>query len=274
MRVIALLPTELLGQLTSVLGDAHSVHAAFDPVDLHQSICTIDADLLIFDPMVCDGQYADAIEATLYRFPWLPIIVYTTVSARSMALVLRLAPYGLRHMVLYGIDDETLPFLELVERVPAYPVIDLILCELNNSLISLPLALRRAVELLFKSPLRARTSSDLAQLAGMTRGTLYRHMATAGLQPRLLIDCARLLRAYTLLRTPGSRLKETSAKLGFASPETLSELLREWTGHTMRSIHQGIEPELFVRLLANSLIRTRQKMEELAETCEATASSG
>jgi hypothetical protein len=28
----------------------------------------------------------------------------------------------------------------------------------------------------------------------------------AGLQPRHLIVCARLLRAYTLLRAPGSRL--------------------------------------------------------------------
>ena len=130
-----------------------------------------------------------------------------------------------------------------------------------------------AAELLFKSPSRARTSADLAGLAGMTRRSLYRHTATAGLQPRLLIDCARLLRADTLLRNPGSRLKDTSAKLGFASPETLSELLQEWTGHTVRTIHQGVQSEDFVRFLAGRLLRTTHESGGFEEARESITES-
>ncbi|MBC7673237.1 MAG: helix-turn-helix domain-containing protein [Polaromonas sp.] len=103
----------------------------------------------------------------------------------------------------------------------------------------------------------------------MTRRSLYRHAATVGLQPRLLIDCARLLRAYSILRNPGSRLKDTSAKLGFASPETLSELLQEWTGHTVRTIHQGVPPVVFVRLLSARLLRTTHKKGDFEDPHEA-----
>ena len=155
MRIVTILPTELLASLTDALGEAHSVHNATDSIELHQLICSVDTDLMILDPTVRDGQFADAIETTVSSFRSRPIIVYTTVSARAMALVLRLAPLGLQHMVLYGIDDEPRAFLELIERVPAYPVIDLMLCELSSSLTLLPIAAQRAVGC-FSSRHRAR----------------------------------------------------------------------------------------------------------------------
>jgi AraC-like DNA-binding protein len=254
MNIVALLPSELLAQLIDAVGDAHSLHAATDPVELNQLTASVDADLVIIDPTICVGRFADAIIEIVFGLQDVPVVVYTIVSALAMALVLRLAPVGVRHLVLYGIDDEPHAFLALIERVPAYPIIDLMLRELNDALSTLPSRVNRAVELLFKSPSRARTGAELAQMAGMTRRSLYRHMATAGLQPRDLIDCARLLRAYTLLRAPGSRLKETSAKLGFARSQTLSDLLREWTGQTTRGIPRGMKPDAFVRLLADRVL--------------------
>jgi len=118
---------------------------------------------------------------------------------------------------------------------------------------TLPVAVSRAVEHLFRSPTRVRNSQELAKLAGMASRSLYRHMMPAGLQPRHLIVCARLLRAYTLLRTPGSRLKEITAKVGYADPDTLTKLLQEWTGQSPKEIRRDVPPELFVRLLADHL---------------------
>ena len=180
-------------------------------------------------------------------------------------VTLRLAQVGVRHLVLHGIDDDPRLFLEVIERIPAYPVIGVMLDELEGPLSSLPPRVTRAIELLFQSPSRARTSTDLAQMAGMTRRALYRVMAPAGLQPRKLIDCARLLRAYTLLREPGSRLTEASAKLGFADPQTLSDLIREWTGQTTRSIHHGVPAATFAHLLATYLLRADDIAPALAE---------
>ena len=181
------------------------------------------------------------------------MLIYTTVSAGSMAAVLRLANRGVRHMVLFAVDDDPWFFRELVERIPAYPVVDLMMDELRVSLALLPQRVTRAIQLLFESPTRAHTSTELAQLAGLTRRSLYRLMSPAGLQPRKVVDCAHLLRAYTLLSVPGSRLKETSTRLGFAAPQTLTDLLREWTGHTTRTIQRGVPPGTFVRLLSNTL---------------------
>ena len=78
-------------------------------------------------------------------------------------------------------------------------------------------------------------------------------MTPAGLQPRHLIVCARLLRAYTLLRTPGSRLKEITVKVGYSDPDTLTKLLHEWTGQSPKDIRRDIAPAAFVRLLAEHL---------------------
>lgn len=265
MQIITLLPPRLLAHVVEVLAGAHSVHPATNPIELHRLICCQDAGLLILDPSLRDGEFAVAIEATVAQFQTLPVLVYTTVSARAMGLTMRLAHVGVRHLVLHDIDDDPRLFLEVIERIPAYPIIDVMLRELDGPLSLLPPRITRAIELLFQSPSRARTSTDLAQLAGMTRRTLYRLMAPASLQPRKVIDCARLLRAYTLLREPGSRLKEVSARLGFADPQTLSDLILDWTGETTRSIHHGVPAAAFAHQLATYLLRADVIAPELAE---------
>lgn len=271
MQLLALLPSHLLEHLTEVVGEAHSVRSASDPLELHRLLRSVDASLLLVDPMVADGRFADDIERLIIEFSNLPTVVYTTVSARAMGLVLRFAPLGVRHLVLFEHDDEPHQLLELIDRVPAYPVIELMLRELREMLSPLPASVRRAVQQIFISPSGARTGADLAAMAGMTRRSLYRHMLASGLRPRDLIDCARLLRAFVLLRIPGNRLKDTSAKLGFADPDTLRDLIREWTGQTTRSLRRDIEPDTLVRLLAAHLQRTRGEFDTLLEPLGATA---
>lgn len=262
MQIVALLPIEHLTQLMVTLGDIHVVHAASEPVALHQLLCTVDADLMMLDPMTGKGEFGDAVEEIVGVFRDVPLVVYTTVSAASMACVLRLAPLGLRHLVLYGIDDDPRALMELIERIPSSPLAEAMLTALRDPLALLPMTARRAVAVLFHSPSRVRTGADLAALAGMTRRSLYRHMAIVGLQPRLLIDAALLVRAYSLLRPRGSRLKDASARLGFARPETLSQLFREWTGYTARSVHQALDPASFVQLLARNVIRAATAVED------------
>lgn len=167
MQVITLLPPKLLAHVVGVVAGAHSVQPATNPIELHRIVCSRDAGLLILDPALRDGEFADAIEATVAQSQSLPILVYTTVSARAMGLTLRLAHMGVRDLVLHDIDDDPQHFLEVIERIPANAVIDLMLRELDGLLSLLPPRLTRAIELLFQFPSRARTSIDLAQLAGV-----------------------------------------------------------------------------------------------------------
>jgi AraC-like DNA-binding protein len=261
LHVVALLPRNLLAHLRLVLGDAHSLDTATDSAELHSLLRTEATDLLIVDPSVRDGQFAEAIEEIIAGQPTLTVVVYTTLAPTEMRLIVRLARLGVQHVVLNRFDDEPRRFLDLIERVPAHPMAELMLQELAAPLRALPIVVARAVEQLFRSPARVKNSQELARLAGMAPRSLYRHMMPAGLQPRHLIVCARLLRAYTLLRAPGSRLKEITLKLGYSDPDTLSNLLLEWTGRVPKEIRRAVPPELFVRLLADHLQRVEPEEE-------------
>ncbi|MES2176240.1 MAG: AraC family transcriptional regulator [Gemmatimonadota bacterium] len=262
MHVVVLLPRNLLTHLRVVLGDLHVLNAAADPAELHSLLRAEAADLLIVDPAMREGQFSDEIVEMIAGHPTLPVIVYTTLAPMAIRLVVRLAPLGVHQVVLNRFDDEPRRFLDLIERVPAHPMAELMLQELATPLRALPVVVTRAIEQLFRSPARVKNSQELARLAGMAPRSLYRHMTPAGLQPRHLIICARLLRAYTLLRAPGSRLKEISAKLGYADPDTLSSLLHDWTGRAPKEIRRSVPPEMFVRLLANRLRQPDAEEEE------------
>jgi AraC-like DNA-binding protein len=228
-------------------------------------LSTEDVDLLVLDPAVREGALAEALEEIIARRPSLPVIVYTTLTPAAMRLILRLAQVGVQHVVLNRFDDEPKRFLDLIERVPAHPMAELLLQELAAPLRTLPVVLARAIEQLVRSPSRAKNVPELAALAGMTPRTLYRHLTPAGLPPRHLIAGARLLRAYTFLKNPGSRLKEVSLKLGYPEPQKLSEQLREWTGLAPKQIRREVGPSEFVQLLVEHLRRADATEEDAVE---------
>jgi AraC-like DNA-binding protein len=265
LHVVACLPRHLLAHLRIVVGDTHSLAAATDPAELHSMLRVGDADLLIIDPAMRDGGQAEAIEDIIARHASLPVVVYTTLTPMSMRHVMRLARLGVQHVVLNRFDDEPRRFLDLIERVPAHPVAELMLRELAEPLRLMPVVLARAVEQLVRSPSRARTIPDFAAMAGMTSRTLYRHLTPMGLPPRQLLIGARLLRAYIFLRGPDSRLKEVAVKLGYAQPEQLSEQLRDWTGLAAKDIRRTLTPTEFVRRIADHLRRVGAEAEDEVE---------
>ena len=248
-----------------MIGHAHSLSAATDSAELYAILAAEDADLLVLDPAAREGMMVESLEALVNRHPRLPVIVYTTLTPQAMRLVVRLARVGVQHVVLNRFDDEPRRFLDLIERVPAHPLSELLLEQLAEPMRQLPVVLARAIEQLVRSPSRASSVPELAALAGMTSRTLYRYMASAGLPPRELIVCARLLRAYTFLRSPDSRLKEVSVKLGYAEPARLSEQLREWTGFAPKELRHSVEPTDFVRRLVDRLRRAELEDEQAAD---------
>ena len=248
-----------------MLGSSHSLSTVTDAAELHTILRVDDVDLLVLDPVAREGMLAEALEEIIARHPSLPVIIYTTLTPNAMRLVLRLARVGVQHVVLNRFDDEPRRFLELIERVPAHPMAELLLQELAAPLQTLPVVLARAIEQLVCSPSRAKNIPELAALAGMTPRTLYRHLTPAGLPPRQLIVCARLLRAYTFLRGPGSRLKEVSLKLGYAEPRQMSEQLRQWTGLAPKEVRRDVGPSEFVHLLVEHLRRADATEEDAVE---------
>lgn len=246
-----------------MLGDSHSLGPATDSAELHSLLRSGEVDLLIVDPSMRDGLLSEGIEEVIARYPALPVIVYTILAPSAMRQVVRLGWLGVQHVVLNRFDDEPRRFLELIERVPAQSLADLMLHELEESLRALPIVVSRAIEQLFRSPSRVKGTPELATMAGMIPRTLYRQLAPVGLQPRQLIMCARLMRAYVLLRGPEPRLKDIAQRLGYSDPSGMSEQLKEWTGFTPKEIRRTLGPEQFVRLLADHLRHADDEIEDV-----------
>ncbi len=245
-----------------MLGDGHSLSAAADSAELHSLLRVDDVELLVVDPAVRDGALAEAIEDIIGRYPSLPVVVYTSLAPTAMRLVVRLARLGVQHVVLNRFDDEPRRFLDLIERVPAHPIAEMMLQELAPQLRALPVVLARAIEQLVRSPSRVKNTQELARMAGMIPRTLYRYLTPVGLQPRHLIVAARLLRAYTYLHAPSSRLKEVALKLGYVDPGLLSAQLRDWTGLSPKDFRRSVTPAELVRLLADHLRRADAEEED------------
>ena len=260
MDVVALLPRHLLSHLRIVLGSDHAPVIASGWADLHVIVQRGPVDLVVADPLVTGDAHADVLEGLKRQFSSVAIVVYTSLSPRSMQAVVRLARCGVEHVVLHRFDDEPRRFLELLESIPSNALGDRMLRELAMPVSALPVVVGRAVESLFRSPGRFQNSGDLASAAGMNLRTLYRNLEPAGLySARSLVVAARLLRAYGYLRDPGRSIKDVAAKAGYHSAWQLSRQMREMTGMTAEQVRRELDGEMIVSLLAEQVRRRRRK---------------
>ena len=254
MDVVAFLPRQLQNHLTIVLGAQHELIPAGGWDELRTIVLQRVTDVLVVDPLADGTLRTDVVEEIHRRFASLTIVIYTQLSATSMRAILQLGRGGIEHVVLNRFDDERRRFLDLIERVPAQILSDQMLRHLAPELSRLPVTMVRAIEQLFRSPSRFRTTQDLSAAAGTILRTLYRQLDSAGIHsPRLLVAAARLLRAYALLRDPGRQVKEVAAKVGYHSQYQLTQHMRTLTGYTPRSVRMYVEPEQFVSLLAEGI---------------------
>ena len=253
MEVVALLPPPLLSHLRVVLGNEHSVTTVSDWVTLAEAVRRHPVDIVVLDPQSTAGVKTDEVLAILEQHPSLPIVLYTYLSPLMMGAVAELARYGVRQVVLHRFDDEPRRFLELLERQPGFAICETLLERIGEPLSRLPTSLARAVERLFRSPAQIHVS-DLAQSAGMTVRMLYRKFDQAGLSsPRVLVQSARLLRAFAYMRDPGLLLEDIASKLHYQSPRALTKQMQDATGLTPTEVRGRLSAEDFVNILVGRL---------------------
>ena len=256
MDVAALLSPQLLTHLRVVLGRSHRIHAAEGWGGLAKIVQSESVDLLVADP-AADGQVRVAeLQQLIRQFPSVPVVVYTALSPATMKAVVQLARVGVEHVVLNRFDDEPRRFRDLLEGVPGHALADQILRQLADPLAALPIQVSRAVEQLYRSPGRFRSTDDLASAAGMNKRTLYRNLEPVGfVSPRLLVVAARLLRVYAHLRDPGRQIKEIADKVGYHSPWQLTQQMRDVTGYTPRTVRRRVGADEFIALLTRRVYR-------------------
>ena len=260
MDVAAFLSSQLLTHLRVVLGRGHRLHPVEGWTELTKVLREEVVDLLVADP-AADGHVKVAeLQQLMRQFPSVPVVIYTPLSPATMRAVVQLARAGVEHVVLNRFDDEPRRFRDLLEGVPGHALADQMLRQLAGPLAGLPIQVSRAVEQLYRSPGRFRSTDDLAAAAGMNKRTLYRNLEPVGFySPRLLVVAARLLRVYAHLRDPGRQIKEIADKVGYHSPWQLTQQMREVTGYTPRTVRRRVGAEEFIALLARRVYRPATK---------------
>jgi len=260
LDVVAFLPRSLLSHLRIVLGSEHTLTPVVTWAELQTTVQHLVSDLVVADPAATGSVEIEALESLRRQFPSLPVIVYTSLAPASIKAIVRLAKSGVEHVVLSRFDDEPRKFLELIEGIPAFSLGDRMLQELASPLSCLPVVVVRAVDQLFRSPVRFKNAQDLATAAGMNLRTLYRNLEPAGIySARALVVSARLLRAYAYLKDPGRSIKDVAAKAGYHSPWQLSQQMRELTGFTTEQVRRDVDEDALVALLAEQVRRRRRK---------------
>ena len=97
--------------------------------------------------------------------------------------------------------------------------------------IQAPIGLRGRVErLLSASPAGRLTAMEVARLTGVSRRTLVRRLAEAGVGYRQLIDTEQRGRAERLLRDGGLSYARMAEELGYTDPTSFSRARRRWFG--------------------------------------------
>ena len=263
MDVVALLPRHLLTHLTRVLGPAHTLSAPADWTALRATVRSRIVDVVVADPALDGRVRTEELVEIRERFPSLPIVLYTSLSAPAVQGIIQLARYGVEHVVLARFDDDPQRFLELLEAVPGQVLGDRMLRALREPIGKLPVAIGRAIEQLYRSPARFHGARDLAMASGLTPRGLYRHLAAVGMPSvKALVVSARLVRAYGYLRDPGRSIKETAAQVGYHRPWLLTKQMRDYTGFVPSDVRTALAPEAFVMLLTTRVRTERQDEEE------------
>ena len=256
MDVLAYLPRPLFARLRLILGQAHTLTAVDGWEELHALAAQRSIELVVVDPAIAGEMQLAEVLTLRERFPSLPLVVYTRLRQRSMSSIVRLARLGVDHVMLFGYDDDPEAFRDLLDQLPMIGLGSRMLEALAAPLATLPVAVRQAIEDLYRNPLRYRSAQDLAAAAGMRTRRMYRHLQPAGFHsPRLLVLSARLLRAYSDLQDPGRSIKSVAVMLGYQKPGLLTRQVYELTGMSMRAVREAGESDEFIARLAAEVRR-------------------
>jgi AraC-like DNA-binding protein len=231
MDLVTLVPDPKLLRIRLATPPAFTVRA-LDAIDGPTGLTTIlDAapvNLVVIDP--ADPRVAGRVKeltAILARYDWIPCVIYTTLTASGVSpLPQLLHGGGMSGLLLAGIDDGTTAIRDLILRLTADAVANLLLDALARPIERLPAPLVRAIRQLFAAPHRFPSVEDLACAANMSRRHVHRLVTDAGLtSPTQLLVTARVLRAYQMLRSGDMTVQGAAHRLRVA-PRILARHLR------------------------------------------------
>lgn len=201
-------------------------------------------ELAVVDPLLSGEARSQEIERLRVLFPSLPLIVYTTLTPESAAVLLALGQRGIQHVVFLHYDDHPTRLREVLGQEEARSASRQLLDQIAGALTPLPSRLRWVLEEALRAPGEVQTVTQVAARAGVDRRTCERWFLRVGLpSPRHFLAAARVLYAHRLLQDPGFTIEDVAQRLGYAQAKTLQLHARAYLGLTAGEMRLSLTPE-------------------------------
>jgi AraC-like DNA-binding protein len=219
-------------------------------------------DVGIVDPCAGGDHLASgrlsALTHAMTVVPSVPVIGYVSVTAGAMRAVQALVRAGAPEIVIRGVDDSFDGLAGAIHRAVAACASGRLVSAVEAPLQALPLPVANAIQTAFNHPEQLRSVMDLAAAARVTRRSLDRWLARAGLSPaRTLLSCARANAAFHLLAGGTVRVAEAALVLGYASSRSLTRELSAITGCPASAVTR-LSRDAFAATIARRLLRRSQ----------------
>jgi len=215
-------------------------------------------DVAIVDPCA-DGDrvaasHADALASL--RPPLTPVVAYVSVTASAMHAVIRLVRASTAEIVIRGVDDSREMLEAAAHRAVASSAAAQLVSDVGAPFDSLPPEIVEAIRFAFVRPDRVRSVEDLAASARMTRRSLDRWLARAGItSARTLLSCARATAAYHLIAVGNVQRRRAAALSGYSSARSLARGLRDVAGQNDPVMPGEVSRDRFMAAVRRRLVR-------------------
>lgn len=202
------------------------------------------SSVLVADPLLSEHAFRVCSGILTGPASW-SLVCYTRLSPHAAHRLVALARKGFFRLVLFDHDDSPLQLSSTLadegsQSIPKH-VLDLIAPQTEQ----LDERLQRAVSDLFRSPSRYSATYDLASAAGVSKPSMYRAFARAGLcSPKRLIAAARVARLAGVAILGRQSLPLSRARAGYRDPRVLRSDLRLTLACTLKSLQSRLDTDI------------------------------
>jgi AraC-like DNA-binding protein len=255
MLILAAVPDIQLHKLRRAAAARFTLARATSWGEALATIRSRPVELAVVDPLFAGSARAQEIERLRVLFPSLPLILYTSLSPETAAVLLSLGQRGIRYVVFARYDDHPARLREVLGQEEGRAVSHLFLEQLAGALAPLPSELRWVLEEAFQAPDRVQTVGQIAARARVDRRTCERWFTRVGLpSPRHFLAAARVLYAHRLLQDPGFTVEDVAQRLGYAQVKTLQQHARAYLGLTAGEMRLSLTPEQALEQVAQRFL--------------------
>ena len=254
------LPSPSLAQVHRALPAPHRISSSPDWDVLLASVHARRFDAAIVDPGLGGEHSASerlaALTNALSATPGTPIIGYMPVTAAGVKAAHLLARLGAAEVIVRGVDDSPGALAATIRRVVTEQGAVPLVARCRELFLTLPPSLAEALAMVFHRPERTRSVADLARAANLSRRSLDRYLARAGLAPaRTLLACARANAVYHLIAAGRVGPSSAAVLMNYPSARALAREFRTLTGHVPSDVPRRLRPDTFVTTVSQRLAR-------------------